>query len=385
MDAYNKIDFTNTGGLYVYQETLNRLQATYSNVLAAIAANYGNKVILTGCNNDGTTISEGWVVLNGIIYPVVSAPPQNYLYIETITTDEQFDDGIAKPTYITSRLRFTSLSAGNYLFADFKRYPLSTDGTIEDVLNTIQNIFNCIIFEPTAIMSGCNIDAASLNKVTKKVKLSAGIAWFGGKYITVPAYDDGAGNAATYPAYLKPDGTWVTVAPAGDYIKFDYDTSQRYEYIMRRKSTRKGQVLMSRDPAELEWFDVTGAGFGPWKDFKINDDAQSRNIIGYDRRSSGDLDGAWNVQFRTVGNKSDNLLTRFKYILQANLPAIGINLKISKGHEFQGGSSNDAVQGIGRTLLGGGVETVQTENLGNGNALDTTQPYAVFLLIEKIV
>jgi hypothetical protein len=44
---YKQIDFTQPGGLFVYQDTLDFLQDAYSDLFDAMAAMFGNNVILS--------------------------------------------------------------------------------------------------------------------------------------------------------------------------------------------------------------------------------------------------------------------------------------------------------------------------------------------------
>jgi hypothetical protein len=128
---YNTIDFTQSGGLWLTQDTLSFLQNGTSNVLDAMAKLVGNKAVIDGVVVDGagTSVSDGWISYNGQILPFVGGLKNNHIDIETIAVDEQFDDGTLKPTYTTIRLKMVAIASGtSFPFTDLI-YP----GTFKDV------------------------------------------------------------------------------------------------------------------------------------------------------------------------------------------------------------------------------------------------------------
>ena len=63
----NRTDFTHTGGLPLTQDVLDFLQQSYQNPFEGLARFIGGNdlVVLAGCVQTGTTMSDGWIVYQG--------------------------------------------------------------------------------------------------------------------------------------------------------------------------------------------------------------------------------------------------------------------------------------------------------------------------------
>ncbi len=223
------MDFSQLGGLYTYQDTLEYLQSGYSQVLDALAASYGNNLILSGLQVVGSNVSDGWVVLNGEILPVVGGTLMSYLFLETVTTPEQFADGQQRDVYSIKRLQFTANADSNISFSDFVRLPFATQ-TLKDCLQTVQNLFTRLLFSEPVILSGCLVTGNNI---------STGVVYIAGKLLSTVAYTGGATTV-----YMDANGIYTTTLPASPYILFDGGTSQYYADVMRRNSSYTGQVVM---------------------------------------------------------------------------------------------------------------------------------------------
>jgi len=377
---FKQLDLTKTGGLYVYQETLDWLQTAYSQLLDGLAAGYGNKVIISGLTPAGGSVSDGWVVVNGVIYPFVGGAVATYVYVETITTNEQYDDGTTKPAYSISRAKFTAVATGStFLFADLVRLPFATAAapTLKDALSSINALFKSIInFENCVIISGCAVSAVDTGAQT--CTISAGVVMINGNIVAAPLR-----TASAYPCYLKPDGTYVTAPPAGDYITFDPYTSQYYVDVLRRAQSYSGMLTMSTKASDLNYFDLaTGLGKWRWLGFKICDLMQSRVPIGYDRRASDPADGIYDPVYHTVGYK-DSAHENAEQIEQENLPHIRLNVTGERGNSYTGGPTSPDTSGSG-SVDAGPHDVGQTDYLGDGVAMDTRQSFSVLLFIERI-
>ena len=66
---YKRIDFTQLGGAPIDQDSFDWMQSSYRDALSAIAAMFGNKVIVTGMAVAGGNIADGWLVYNGSLMP----------------------------------------------------------------------------------------------------------------------------------------------------------------------------------------------------------------------------------------------------------------------------------------------------------------------------
>lgn len=366
-----QIDFSQLGGLFIYQDTLAFLQTGYTGALDAFARAFGDKVIVTGMADAGATVTDGWAVVNNELLPFVGGTKAAYVYIETVTAPEQFNDGTSKNVYTTKQLKFTATASGNIPYTDFKRLPYNS-ADIYAGLNTVKTLFKNIVIETAVILSGCTVSGIGGGSCT----IATGIVLMDGEYIASPAY------TGVYPVYLKPDATYTTSLPgSGNYIKFDPHTSQRYADVVRRNTNNSGSILMHR--VLNDRFDIaTGLGKWEWLGWKINDDLRSRVPVGYDRRASDPADGIYDSDYHSI--LSNGTQTNRKIIDQANLPAIVLDVAIPTGDT----STSDS--GSGKIVMGNaGNEpvpgpTLETEALGSGTAMDIRQPYKVVLFIEKI-
>lgn len=391
---FKTIKLDNTGGLYTYQETLDWLQTAYSQLLDAIAGSYGDKVIISGLTIAGGTVSSGWVVINGELLPFVSGAVADYAYVETATTNEQYDDTSTKPTYFIKRVKLATVPTGStFPFSDLVRLPFTTGSaaTLKDALATIQNTFKSIVnLEPCVILSGCVV--SSVNTGTSKCSISAGTVMINGAMVSAPARVND-----TYPCYLKADGTYVNAQPvSGDYVTFDPYTSQYYPDVVKRAMHKTGSIVMTSSAADKAMFDdATGLGKWAWKGWKICDLLQSRVPVGYDRRSSDPEDGIYDASYRTVGYQ-DSAHTNAKSIQKTNLPAVNILGNANQTTVTAGGAGMVKVSNSGENVTvnsfdsgGSGSEMNARDvfpfpNLGNGTPLDTRQSFAVILFAERI-
>lgn len=370
------INFDNLGGLYVYQNTLAFMQASYLDAMQGLALFFGDKVILTGVEQSGGNITSGYVTYNGQIHQVTGGSAQPYLFPETVVTQEQFDDGQMKDVYRVITMRLTSLASSPSIpLTDFKRLPFSST-TLKDALSKTQTLIKGIAnTEPAVIISGCLVS----NVAGGLCDISAGISLFDGEYISSPARIAGA-----FPCYLKADGTYTTTQPvSGTYITFDHETSQRYKDVQKRSMHGSGDVVMSTAIADLSMFDLsTGLGKWKWKGWKICDALQSRVAIGYDRRSSNPGDGIWDVNYKTLGF-SDATKTNTRSIFRSNLPNEQLDIPVGF-NDASGGTQANLLQKPGDTSGGPTPGTIKTAAMGDGLPFDIRQAYRVVLYIERI-
>lgn len=112
-----RIDFSNIGGFPLEQDTLDFMQTSYRGALGAIAKLCGNKVIVTGVENDGAdNISDGWIVVDGELVPFVGGPLDTYVVISETPGNAEFEDGNVKEVYYTKTA--TCGATGDFVFAE---------------------------------------------------------------------------------------------------------------------------------------------------------------------------------------------------------------------------------------------------------------------------
>ena len=375
---FKSLDFTNTGGVLFCQEVLDFLQQAYSDTLSAVAKQYGDKVIVSGLTDvGGGAVSDGWVSLSGELIPVTGGTVQAYLHLDTAITNEQYADGSSQPFYTNKTMSFSAVASGNYAYSDFKRLPFGITGTLLEVLKNLQSIVNGLVFGEPVILNGCTL--SNVDDVASTCKISAGTSYIDGKTIYNAQY------TGSYPVWLNSSGNFVSSQPgSGGYIKFDYETSQRYADVLKRNTHGSGEIVMSRSSDDLALFDAaTGLGKWKWLGWKLCDVMQSRMAIGYDRRTSNpggaDTD-VWSASNHTLNNTGGS---RTKTLAKFNLPNIQLNVPIPASATSKTDTDHGRIV-MGNDDTDSDGPTLKTEALGSGTAFDVMNPNRVILYIEKI-
>ena len=117
----NNIDFNQDGGFRLSTNVLAAVQASYSlfNALGWIG---GNLTIISGCEVNGSSVSDGVVFINGEVFNFKGGNIGTNVIIRENTTSYPFQNGTVKPVI---RERYVSFGSGtpdqNFLWADFKR------------------------------------------------------------------------------------------------------------------------------------------------------------------------------------------------------------------------------------------------------------------------
>lgn len=149
----NRLDFTQPGGLWIYQDTFEFMQNTYAPLLATITAALGDNVIISGCVKASSNVSPGWIILNGELLPYEGGVYAPQFKMEEFVTKEQFDDGAQKDVYyvrkavmtISGGVPFENFSQIKSLAA-FKSLPTASGSDYsagnDNVLANITGLFN---------------------------------------------------------------------------------------------------------------------------------------------------------------------------------------------------------------------------------------------------
>jgi hypothetical protein len=116
---YKRIDFSKLEGLATYQDTLDFLQISYRDAISAVARAFGDKVIVTGIDDQGASYGDGWVVIAGELMPFAGGLKTNQVIVEEITDTEVFGDNSVQTVYFTKRAKLGVI--GGYAFTDFIR------------------------------------------------------------------------------------------------------------------------------------------------------------------------------------------------------------------------------------------------------------------------
>lgn len=105
----NKIEqLTNLGGFPMTQYTLDFMQSSYHDALAGLSKLIGSAVIVSGMEEVGTNVADGWISYNGELLPFVGGPKQTTWIVEEIAESRVFADQVTRDVYFTKRARFAS-------------------------------------------------------------------------------------------------------------------------------------------------------------------------------------------------------------------------------------------------------------------------------------
>lgn len=105
----NKIEkLTNLGGFPMTQYTLEFMQQSYRDALAALSRLVGNSVIVSGMEETGSTVADGWISYNGELLPFIGGARQSTWIVEEVAEGRLFADQVTRDVYVTRRARFAS-------------------------------------------------------------------------------------------------------------------------------------------------------------------------------------------------------------------------------------------------------------------------------------
>ncbi|MGP1479307.1 MAG: hypothetical protein ACTTJI_06440 [Capnocytophaga sp.] len=82
----------------------------------------GNKVIISGCEEIGNTITPGTVYINGELFPFEGGAKDDTIFIKEVTNEVAFEDGLLRPLETIRTVTFGhSTPEKTYNWEDFKR------------------------------------------------------------------------------------------------------------------------------------------------------------------------------------------------------------------------------------------------------------------------
>lgn len=115
----NILKLDNTGGLPFDEDILAFMQEAYD-LFNATGEMAGNLSILKGCEEIGSNVTDGVVVIDGEILPFKSGAKSPNVVIYEQVTNLTFEDGVDKPV---KKVRYAGFGNGTpfYPWADFKR------------------------------------------------------------------------------------------------------------------------------------------------------------------------------------------------------------------------------------------------------------------------
>lgn len=357
-----RIDFSLLGGLFTYQDTFAFLQDSYSNAIAALAKHTGEKIVLTGCVDNGVTVTDGVIAVNGECIPFTGGAIGATIVISETVAQESFADGSLKDVYYT---KTASFGIGGFPYADLKRLPFDAT-TVADFADKVNTIIRSVVqLEDEVILEGLEVSNVLTGPST--LDIAAGAVLFSGKLVAVNAY------SGTYPVYLKENGGWDTAVPgSGLYITFNPYTSQRYVNVLDRAQTPAGRIIMMETLTDR--FDpATFVGRWEMKGYELVAALQNRVPVGlwFDGVAVTNVTDALNT---VAGNQYGE---RQHTLTEAEMPVHDHNINGGTGASFAGAG---AVPGIN---AGGSESAGSTEDAGGGDPHNNMQPSTVVVYAKR--
>jgi microcystin-dependent protein len=285
----NNINFTQPTGFPLEAEGLGFMQNTYIKGLTALARMGGNdNVILTGLIDNGSTVTDGWVLF------------QNELFF--------FEGGIKTPTFFINEVITTLNNAsGNPVNRYYERklqFGVSSNSYSFDLLKRIQSLQNLefklstCFFEGNVIIAGC--DVISYDVINSTVNISAGFVKVGDAFHQVAGYN------GAYPIWIDSTGVFTQNSTSPEDILFNPKTSQRLADVYKRAITPLGEIIMRAILSDD--FDDTGLGINGLLGWALCNgqnntvDLRGRTVMGYDERVNDPNNNVWDSIYSTVGN-----------------------------------------------------------------------------------
>ncbi|MGG7468670.1 hypothetical protein [Chryseobacterium arthrosphaerae] len=141
-----RFNFNQTGGLKLVTETLAGIQDAYTIYSGALKM-AGDKAILSGCEELGGTVTNGFVLIGDEILEFKGAVKQDTVIIKEEIINSQFEDGSLKP-FETYRYVTFGYSANALTWSSFRRVPalIELPSQLAALNNKIDNLTNAIGF-----------------------------------------------------------------------------------------------------------------------------------------------------------------------------------------------------------------------------------------------
>lgn len=264
-----RIDFTRLGILYMYQSSFAFMQDAYEKAFAGIAEGMGDKWVLKGCIDNGTTVSDGVIIIGDKIVPftggVKAGNPSIRINISVVK--ELFDDGNMKDTYYEVSAQLSAL--GDFAYTELKRLP--SGGILKNISDLQTVVKQAINYEDTVILKGGLV--SDINTSANTCNISAGTALFDGLLVSFAAQ-----TGITYPCYLLPNGSFTNALPSGLNVRYNPHTSQYYKDVLKRAVTAVGEIKMFETLSDR--FDSSGKGRWEMQGFELVSALQNRVPIG---------------------------------------------------------------------------------------------------------
>lgn len=117
----DRLILNGTDGFPLYTDTLEEAQRAWS-IINAFCGIVGDKAIISGCVQTGSHVSDGFIVLNGEVFPFKGGTLGQNIFIKEEITEREFKDKSRKPVFIARIAVFGSSTPDKtYPWVDFVR------------------------------------------------------------------------------------------------------------------------------------------------------------------------------------------------------------------------------------------------------------------------
>lgn len=128
-------NYNQAGGLKLTTERFAEIQEAY-NIYIGLARMAGDKAILSGCEDQGTSISDGYVVINGELLEFKGALKQSTVIIKEEVKKLMFENG--EKDFETYRYATFGFSPNALNWIDFKR--VTALNLLEDRISRLEKV-----------------------------------------------------------------------------------------------------------------------------------------------------------------------------------------------------------------------------------------------------
>lgn len=253
----NTIDFnTQPDGFPLESDaTLGFLQSSLAGAINALSKLAGaNNIIITGVEESGASVSEGWILHDGELLFFEGGTKSTYWIIEETVVQKANENGTLVDRYFTRKAKFGT-GPSQVAYSLLWR---ATDLQIQE----LSDYYLAILGAGAGTESWVIIDGLE-PALSGAGGIGSGIAIYQGKTFYVPQYDAAAVSEGS-PIYLTPAGVW-TASSASPNLKFS-PWSDAYMYARHRKHMHpQGSVLWIDTAIDDITGRFDGTGLGKWE------------------------------------------------------------------------------------------------------------------------
>lgn len=252
------------------QTNINEMLTALGKVMQLPAAGFG--VVLTGCVVTGSSMTDGWILLNVAgtheLFFFEGGSVQSTFIISETTVSKNNQDGTPIPRIYTRKCVFGT-GATFFQTQDLYRF-----GTVSQAFQALANVAKAQgIYTNWVVLYGLDAVTGGSGGIT------AGVALYNGKYLEVAAY--GSAVSSGSPVYLLEDGTWST-SSSGIPLTFSPYTDKHLRCFYRKRLHPVDSLLpMKAGGTELTtFFPGTGLGIGEWLGWALcNGNNSTLNLV----------------------------------------------------------------------------------------------------------